>query len=492
MTKFTHYYKVILFLLPLAMLAACSTNQATGKKQFTAFMPASSEAKIGAEEHDKILESYGGAIKDAKIQNYVQSVGQRLVPYTERNDVKYTFTVLDTPIMNAFALPGGYVYISRGILMYANDEAELASVIGHEIGHVTGQHSAQRYSQSVLAGIGGMALSVAVGSSAANQVFGLGANLYLSSYSRAHESEADSLGIRYISKANYDPNGSPRFLQTMDEHKSFSAKLMGKEDSGNVPNYFSTHPVTAQRVADAKNIVSNLPQQGDANKVKYMQMINGMVFGDSPDQGFLQGNQFIHPKIGFAFSFPRNYYTENSPEAFLAVAKGDNGAALIFEGGAKPATQSLADYARVTLAKNEFTNTTISDVTNINGIRSVTVQKRGTVGNKPADIFMVAYEWDATSVFTMKLAIPDSTSRSEATALKQSINSFRRLSAADRAGYKPQTILIRAAKSGDTVQSFASLLPFQDGLNEDRFRMLNGMNATDRIQVGRLYKTIVQ
>ena len=194
MTKFAFTIKTILLTSTLITVTACSTNQATGRNQFTGLMPASQESQIGAQEHEKILAQYGGVVKDAALRNYVAAIGQKLVPYTERQDVQYTFTLLDSPVVNAFALPGGYVYITRGILTLANNESELAGVIGHEIGHVTARHSAERYSTSVLTGLGASILSAVINVNGASQALGLGANLYLSSYSRSQEHESDDSG----------------------------------------------------------------------------------------------------------------------------------------------------------------------------------------------------------------------------------------------------------------------------------------------------------
>ena len=494
MTKIAHFYKLIIMIFPVIILGACSTNQATGKSQFTAFMPASSESKIGAQEHSKILKEFGGPTKNAKLQSYVQSIGEKLVPHTERKDVKYTFTVLNSPIMNAFALPGGYIYISRGILMYANDEAELASVIGHEIGHVTGQHSAQRYSQSVLAGIGGMAISIATKSTAASQAFGLGSNLYLSSHSRRHESEADNLGIRYINKAGYDVKGSPRFLSTMDRQKSFRAKSAGKEGKSLIPNYLSTHPVTAKRVADAKKTTAQITSKGQANKVKYMQMISGMTYGDTGDQGFIDSGYFVHPKLGFMFRVPQNYHTENSSKSFIAASRQrGGGAVMIFEGDTKKPEQSIMDFARQNIAKGDYSGITISNVTKINRLNTVTVTRKKTqVNKKSSTIKITAIEWDKDTVFTFTQIIPDTTQAAEINTLTASLNSFRQMTSADQSRFKPKTLKIRVVKAGDTVAALSKKLPFRDGLNLDRFRLINGLAPTNRLRVGQLYKTIVQ
>ena len=182
--------------LALVALAACTTNPATGRNSFTGFMSPQQELQIGAEEHPKILATFGGAYDDAGIAAYVDEVGQRLARNSDLPELKLTFTVLDSSIVNAFALPGGYVYVSRGLLALARNEAELAGVLAHEIGHVTARHSAQRYSQTIIAGLGANVLGAVVGAPA-GQLAQLGAATYLSAYSRDQEFEADTLGVRY-------------------------------------------------------------------------------------------------------------------------------------------------------------------------------------------------------------------------------------------------------------------------------------------------------
>ncbi len=228
MTNIMPFDKTIFLILPILILSACSTNQATGRNQFTGLMPASQEAQIGTQEHQKILKQFGGAVKDKALRDYVTRVGEKIVPHTERKDVKYTFTLLDSPVVNAFALPGGYVYVTRGILTLANNEADLAGVIAHEIGHVTARHSAERYSTSVLTSIGASILSAAIKVDGASQALGLGANLYLSSYSRSQEHESDDLGIRYLSRAGYDTMGMANFLKSLEASSILEKKEAGK------------------------------------------------------------------------------------------------------------------------------------------------------------------------------------------------------------------------------------------------------------------------
>ena len=208
---------VLLALFLLALMPGCTTNPATGDQSFTALLPADEEAALGAREHPKILAQFGGEYDDPEIAAYVDDIGQRLAALSERPDVNFTFTVLDSPIVNAFAVPGGYIYVSRGLVALADNEAELAGVIGHEIGHVTARHSAQRISRNALLGMGAALFGAAIGDSSATQLLNMGAAAIAQGYSREAELEADMLGIRYLSRGGYDTRAMGTFLGKLGE-----------------------------------------------------------------------------------------------------------------------------------------------------------------------------------------------------------------------------------------------------------------------------------
>lgn len=496
MAKFTPYYKVIfssiLYLVPLVILGACTTNLATGEKQFTPFMPASAEAQIGATEHEKIIKEYGGTIKNSALQAYVTNVGKKLVPHTERKDVTYTFTVLDSPVVNAFALPGGYVYITRGILALANDEAELAAVMGHEMGHVTARHSAERYSASILTGIGATIISAAVKTPGLDQAVGLGANLYLSSYSRSQEHQADDLGVRYISRAGYDPRAMSRFLRSLEASAALDAKIAGRDDADKQPSYFSTHPVTSDRISASSNAATQYAQSNMNNRDAYMRAISGMQMGDSADQGFMAAGMFVHPAIGFKFEIPKDFATQNTPSRFIATSKRKNGPAIIFSGGAKPTSQNITDYLTKTVLKGDLSTAKDLTTTNVNGMPAASVEIPGTVNGVKSTIRAMVIEWDKGSVFRFDIAMPAGTTNAEQRALKNSVFSFARLTSADKKRYKPKQILTFAAKPGDSAGARAASLPYDDDFNLERFRVYNGLSANDTLVAGQRYKTIVQ
>ncbi|MBT7526479.1 MAG: M48 family metalloprotease, partial [Rhodospirillales bacterium] len=212
------------FGLILTSVQGCSTNPATGNKMFSV-LSEKEEISLGQTEHPKLVKSFGGIVPDPALEKYVSSVGQLLARTSELPNLKFTFTLLNSSVVNAFALPGGYVYISRGLLAIANSEAELAGVLAHEIGHITARHTAQRYSQGVFTNLGVNVIGILTGSRGLAQLVGTGAGLYLRSYSRTHEFEADTLGIRYLKRAGFKPEAMSSFLKSLRAHSKLSAKL---------------------------------------------------------------------------------------------------------------------------------------------------------------------------------------------------------------------------------------------------------------------------
>ena len=261
----------------LFLLASCSVNPATGQQQFAALMSPAKEAQVGMQEHGKIGQTFKLSKPGEPLHEYVNKIGQKLALHTERSDVQYQFFVIDDPMVNAFALPGGFIYVTRGLMAYANNESELAGVIAHEIGHVTGRHSAERYSHSILTTLGATVLSAALDSGTAAQALGLGTNLYLTSYSRGQEHEADGLGVRYLHRAGYAPQGVADFLRNLEAHSDLQARLAG-QGNGTGFSYFSTHPRTADRVSETVAIAATYPDNnGIVEREGYLKRIEGMI-----------------------------------------------------------------------------------------------------------------------------------------------------------------------------------------------------------------------
>lgn len=466
-------------------LGACSTNPATGEQQFTALMSPQQEAKVGASEHQKIVQQFG-LVQDLALQSYVDQIGVRLAKNTERSDVQYKFYILDSPIVNAFALPGGYVYVSRGLLALANNEAELAGVIGHEIAHVTARHSAERYSTSVVTSLGAAVVSAAVGSSGVSQALGLGSNLYLSSYSRGQENEADTLGIRYLARGGYDTGAMSSFLNSLQNDSALEARIAGKE--GNAFSYFSTHPATGDRVSKTMAEAGQYPQQSPTvGRDSHLAAISGMIYGDSPSQGFVRGANFYHTGMGFTFSVPSDYRMVNQPTQVIATSP--SGGVVVFDMVAAGGTTDPAAFLTQVWMKDNEAVQGVERIS-VNGLPAATASFSGKVNGNPMTIRVLAISWNGRMV-RFQYAIPSGASAAMIEDLKRSSYSFRTMTAAEKQSVKPYRLQVVTAGPGDSVATLARKQPF-DQLSEQRFRALNGLSAGAGITAGQKYKLVVE
>lgn len=477
------FFYIFFVFVSTQVVTGCSTNPATGENQFTALMSPQQEVQVGAQEHKKILKQFG-VYKDKELQEYVTRVGKKVVQYTERPEVHYQFFLLDSPVVNAFALPGGYIYMTRGLLALANSEAEMASVLAHETGHITARHSAERYSRSVVTSLGAMILSTAVGSAGVSEALGVGSNLYLSSYSRGQESQADSLGIRYLSRSGYTPTGMAGFLTNLQADTVLQARIDDKTTS-NTASYFSTHPATAERVRKTINEARQYAQQGIVKHDPYLRMIDGMVYGDSAAQGFVRGNNFYHPDLGFKFSVPEGYKLKNKPSHIIASAK--NGAAIIFDFSSNKEQTTPASFIRNTWMKGQ--NVTSAQNIIINGMDAATASIKGSINGKAMNIRLIAIRWGEKQFARFQIAMPTNLSAAQMQVLKTTTYSFDRMSQKDKLRLKPYRIKLVTSRSGDSVGSLASRMAQKDH-KEQRFRVLNGLKPNDKIIANRLYKVV--
>ncbi len=472
----------------LLSLAACTTNPATGEQSFTAFMSPQEEIKVGRQEHPKILEQFGGGYDHDGVAGYIDGIGQRLVRSSELPDLKFTFTVLDSEVINAFALPGGYVYVSRGLLGLASTEAELAGVVAHEIGHVTGRHTAQRYSQAVATSLGtsGLAIlgSILLGSNAGQAIAQAGQSVsavYLQSYSREHEFQADSLGVRYLSRSGYDTRAMAGFLSSLEAYSALEAKVSGMPDPASRYNIMSTHPRTTYRVVAATNAANGVsvadPRIG-AND--YLRAIDGIVFGDSPEQGFVRGHVFAHKTLGFRFEAPENFTLFNSPDA--VIGRGPENSRLVFDGGKSDWRGSMADFVRRLGLSNVET-------LDINGFEAATGSARITSAGRTMDARVIVIRYKPGQLYRFVFLTPPALTASLSVPLRRTTFSFRALTAAERDALKPWRIHIHEVRPGDTVPGLSSTLPMP-GPKEEWFRVLNSLGPHDSLRAGQLVKLV--
>ena len=470
--------------LTLPWLAACETNPATGERMFSIMSPAE-EQRIGAQESPKAVQEFGGLYQDAELTRYVDSIGQLLARTTETPDQKFTFVVIDTDVVNAFALPGGYVHVTRGLLALANNEAEAAGVIAHEIGHVVARHAASRTSQATLSsGLAAIAGLVLGSSAVAEAGQGL-AGAYVASYSRDQEFEADGLGVRYLRRAGFDPQAMGDFLASLQAQSQLEAQVAGVKNDGT--DIMASHPRTQDRVQAAIKAADTGAPVKDPIEGRdiYLRKIDGMIYGDSPNNGFVRGNRFSHSGLGLGFQVPQNFKLINQPSQ--VVAKGPQGSAILFSQAEVNAAP--ADYLR----KISVSGAPLSDIQpiTVNGMPAATGALRGNTQQGPAELRVVAIRFDSNSLYQFISLAPVQSAQQALSALQQTTNSFHRLSAQEIAGLRPLRVQVVQVRAGDTVQSLAQRSAFPDHKLE-RFQVLNGLQPGAALRPGQLIKLVVE
>lgn len=487
-------FRAVLLCLPLLSLAGCSTNPATGKQSFTAFMSRSDEMRVGAEEHPKILKQFNGAYQEGQMASYVGHVGATLARISEVTDMPFTFTVLNTDKVNAFALPGGYIYITRGLLALADDEAEMAGVLAHEIGHVTARHTAQRYSKSIATNLGLTVLGV-LGSAAGappglGDIASFGAQAYLQGFSREQEMEADMLGARYLARAGYDVGAMGGFLGKLQRHDRLEAALKDTPDPAERFNIMSTHPRTADRIAQAIHLAGGAAGSGRRGRKTYLLGIDGMLFGDDPRDGVRKGRVFAHSSIGFRFTVPPAYVLFNSPQA--VVARGPGKSEIQFDMEAEKKATKVGDL--VAYLKRDWGQSLslggIERIT-VGGMEAATGQARMSTRDGTRDVRLVAIRDDRRRIFRLLFLTPTAVTARQAEALQRTTYSFRLLSAGEAEAIRPLRLRIITVGSGDTRQSLADRLPFED-LRHEWFETLNGLAPGQLLAPGEKVKIVAE
>jgi predicted Zn-dependent protease len=300
---------------------SCSINPVTGKKEIS-LISEQGEIALG-ENTDKEVRAQFGVYNDPVLTQYVERIGNKLVPFTHRPNLLYHFAVLDTPVINAFAVPGGYIYVTRGVLAIMNSEAELSVVLGHELGHVNARHSVKKMSQLILVQLG-----LAVGSALSEEfakfsgLASIGVQLLFLKFSRDDEREADRLGIAYSRSGGYNPAQMINFFQSLQS--------LGDLSGGHsLPGFLSTHPLTSERIENTKAMLLETDSRLQYGQAPYFSQIENMIYGSDPRQGFVEGNTFYHPQMRFYFSVPQDWTVQNTPANVTLISKDGNAAVVL-------------------------------------------------------------------------------------------------------------------------------------------------------------------
>src|SRR5687767_4337220 len=436
-----------LFTLLVIVGAACATNPVTGKKQMSLLSEAE-EMAIGAQQDLEIRREMG-VYNDAALQRYVSDIGQQLAHVSHRPKLPWTFTIVDSPAINAFALPGGYIYLTRGILAYLDDEAELAGVLGHEIGHVTARHAAQAYTRQAQAGIGLTILSIFVPSTAPFADLGsAGLSVLFLRHGRDAELEADRLGVEYGSGAGYDPAGVPRFLATL-------ARVNALSERG-VPNWLSTHPDPGSRVTKAEPVASKFVSDAAKaqNRDQYLERIHGMVFGDRVEEGIVRGNEFLHPELRLGVKFPEGWELTNTPQAVLAQEPGTDHF-MVLQEVEQPRGRTIGETA-VAAMRNAGYTVVDGRVDRINGNEAHVGVYRGNAKDVGKVLMRAAHIAVGRRLYVVAGFAPEKEFDAVDKDILPSVQTFRQLSPAEASAVRPNRLDFYVVKAGDSWQSIAA------------------------------------
>lgn len=433
-------------------------------------------------EHARILASYGGEHDNARLHTMVEKTVERLVAASERPDLKYQVIILNSPSINAFSLPNGRLYITRGLIALANDKAELASVLSHEMGHVIAHHAAIREEQARQVAIISHVVSDVLSDPQVGALALAKSKLTLAAFSRAQEFEADGIGVGISARAGFDPYGASRFLTDMQRNADLKASAGGADPRA--LDFLSSHPATPDRV---KNALANArqfssPGPGERDRGEYLSNLDGLVYGEDPSEGFARGRHFLHPKLGFTFVAPPGFTLDNTAQAVLGLKEG-GGEALRLDVVAVPAEQSLPDYLKSGWMEN--VDPTSVEEFSVNGFPAAAATAGG--GNWSFRLFAVRF---GSEVYRFIFAAKARTEQVDLT-FRESIMTFRRMTLKESQQVRSLRLKIVTVGATDTVEKLAHRMATSDH-SLDRFRTLNGLGPHDRLKPGDKVKIVVE
>ncbi len=463
----------------LALLVSCAVNPVTGKRDFMLLTEAD-EIQLGKQTDAEVIATYG-LVENPRLNAYVDDLGQRLARVSHRPQLAFSFKVLDSPVINAFAVPGGFVYLTRGILAYLNDEAELAGVMGHEIGHVTARHTAKQYSKAMVASLGleiGQGLSSEFRKYAPYVEFGVGM-LFLK-FSRDDERQADELGVTYSTKAGYDAAHMANLFVTLERLQPSSAQ--------GLPDWFSTHPNPPSRIKNIQQLAAQWKKTVGAadykvNAEQYLRTIDGIVFGEDPRQGYVADGVFYHPTMRFQFPVPQNWNVVNTPSQVQMVSAQEDAVILFM----------LAKEATPRAAADKFaqeTGATVLESTSlqINGLQAHRLVTDLVSGESHLSVVSYFIQ-KGNTVFVFHGYTLQATFAQYRSLFQSVMSQFRELTDTARINVKPAILRIKPAPRQGTLRELLR----DYGVAEDKLpamAVLNGRELEELLPAGTLLKVV--
>ncbi len=472
--------KAFFLVLVLCLAAAsCAVNPVTGKKELS-LISEEQEIALGQQTDVEIRQQYG-VYGDFGLNNYVHSVGKTLGPYTHRPQLDYHFAVLDTPVVNAFAVPGGYIYVTRGILALMTSEAELAVVLSHELGHVNARHSIKRMSEMMLVQTG-LAIGGAVSKTLAD-ISGLasvGIQLLFLKYSRDDERQADALGVAYARKGNYNPAEMITFFDSLEKYGDLSGK--GRA----LPGFLSTHPLTSERIQNVKLMLTEADQGLETKSQTYLRRLDGLVYGDDPRQGYVEAQTFYHPEMAFSFSVPSGWTLNNMPSQVVMVSK-DERAAIILQ--AEKTADNLADYAKKRASEIKGSELVGEDRLTVRGLSSFHQLYNVFQENAETLRMRLSLIRKGVYIYTFSALAPVSGFRNYDPDFRRSTQSFAELKGTSSLRRNPLRVRIIEANGRQSLQEI-----FADkGIKKEMWptvALMNGMGLETKPASGQLVKVV--
>lgn len=466
----------------MLLMNTCAVNPVTGKKQVV-LMSEAQEIAMGQEADPQIIAQYG-LYENKALQDFINQKGKAMAAVSHRPNLDYHFRIVDSEAINAFAVPGGYVYFTRGIMAHFNNEAQFAGVLGHEIGHVTARHSVVQQRNALLGQVGliaGMVISPEFGQFAQQASQGLG--LLFLKFGRDDERQSDELGVEYSSKIGYDAHQMAGFFTTLER----SSARSGAEE---LPDFLSTHPnpgsrnVTVNKLATEWNQKLSLTNP-QVNRNTYLQRIEGLIYGEDPKQGFVENNAFYHPVLKFQFQIPTGWKHQNSPQTFQMAPT--NGKAMMMLTMAPGKT--LQEAASAVLQQNNLTLVESRETT-VNGLRAIAMvadqrQEQGTLRTLS---YLIQY---GDTIYLMLGVTSAADFNNYGQYFTNTMQSFKQLTDASKLNKKPERVRIKTVKQASTLDQALRSFNVPSARLEE-LAILNGMNLNDRLTSGTLIKVIEQ
>ena len=490
----TKYRLAAAFALSAFAFTGAADAQLKAIRTQTNITPA--ERKQGDEAHPQLLAEFGGAYAGPQAA-YVNRIGQNIAVQSglSRSPKDFTVTLLNSPVNNAFAIPGGYIYVTRQLMALMNDEAELAGVLGHEVGHVAAQHSKKRQkaaTRNTILGVLGAVIGGAIGDNG-GLLGGLAVLLQNNSmqaaqratlgYSRGQELEADQLGVQYLKKAGYDPLALSTMLASLANQTNLEARLSGG-DARSIPEWASTHPDPASRVRNAESLAAKVGRGGVRNADAFLASVDGVLYGDDPAQGVVEGRDFLHPGLRLKFTVPNGFGMQNATDA--VSVSGNGGQAQFTTAAYNGDMNAYIAAAFKAVAGNASLSPSSVQRTTVNGIPAYYSVARANTQSGQVDVTVFAYEFSRSSAFHFVTL----TKAGGAGVFNSMLGSVRRLNASEAAAIRPRRVDVVTVGRGDTVATLARRMAYRDYQTE-RFQVLNRLTASSRLTPGQKVKIVV-